>query len=149
MRRHEIAKLCLLVIISDDHVTRQSLSVTYNRSSDIVVFITSEKTPWPESASELYRLSDRRLSAKLVPTFADRGCHVVSATYPTSPLIPKYITQLAASNETLSETLLAAEAVKIISTLMKHIAPKQFSKKPANGFYLDQINSVRIFIYCF
>jgi hypothetical protein len=27
-------------------------------------------------------LSDRRLSAKLVPTFADRGCHMVSATDP-------------------------------------------------------------------
>jgi hypothetical protein len=35
-------------------------------------------TPWPETASELYRPSDRRLSAKLVPTFSDRGCHVVS-----------------------------------------------------------------------
>jgi hypothetical protein len=34
------------------------------------------------SASELYRSSDRRLSAKLVPTFADRWCHVVSATDP-------------------------------------------------------------------
>jgi hypothetical protein len=40
------------------------------------------KTPWPESASELYRLSDRRLSAKLVPTFADRESHVVSVTEP-------------------------------------------------------------------
>jgi hypothetical protein len=30
-------------------------------------------TPWLYSASELYRLSDCRLSAKLVPTFADRG----------------------------------------------------------------------------
>jgi hypothetical protein len=39
-----------------------------------------KKTPWPEPASELYRPSDRRLSAKLVPNFADRGCHVVSAT---------------------------------------------------------------------
>jgi hypothetical protein len=29
-----------------------------------------------------YRPSDRRLSAKLVPTFADRGCHVVSVTDP-------------------------------------------------------------------
>jgi hypothetical protein len=38
------------------------------------------QTPWPESASELYRPSDRRLSTKLVPTFADRGCHVVSVT---------------------------------------------------------------------
>jgi hypothetical protein len=28
---------------------------------------------WPESASELYRPSNRRLTAKLVPTFADRG----------------------------------------------------------------------------
>jgi hypothetical protein len=41
-----------------------------------------KKTPWPESASELYRLRDRRLSAKLVPTFADRGCHIVSVTDP-------------------------------------------------------------------
>jgi hypothetical protein len=35
-----------------------------------------------QSASELYLPSDRRLSAKLVPTFADRGCRVVSATDP-------------------------------------------------------------------
>jgi hypothetical protein len=35
-----------------------------------------------QSASELYRSSDRRRSAKLVPTLADRGCHVVSATSP-------------------------------------------------------------------
>jgi hypothetical protein len=35
-----------------------------------------------ESASELYRPSDRRLSAKVVPTFADRGRHVVSVTGP-------------------------------------------------------------------
>jgi hypothetical protein len=33
-------------------------------------------------ASELYRPSDRRLPAKLVPTFADTGCRVVSATDP-------------------------------------------------------------------
>jgi hypothetical protein len=36
--------------------------------------------PWSESASELYRPSDRRLFSKLVPTFADRGCHVVNVT---------------------------------------------------------------------
>jgi hypothetical protein len=41
-----------------------------------------KKIPWPESASELYRPNDRRLSAKLVSTFADRGCHVVSVTDP-------------------------------------------------------------------
>jgi hypothetical protein len=39
-------------------------------------------TPWSESASELYRPSDRRLSAKWLPTFADRGCHVVSVSNP-------------------------------------------------------------------
>jgi hypothetical protein len=39
-------------------------------------------TPWPESASELYRPSDGRLSAKLVLKFADRGSHVVSVTDP-------------------------------------------------------------------
>jgi hypothetical protein len=27
-----------------------------------------KKTPWPQSVSELYRPSDRRLSARLVPT---------------------------------------------------------------------------------
>jgi hypothetical protein len=40
------------------------------------------QTPWPESTNELYRLIDHRLSAKLVPIFADRGCHVVSVTDP-------------------------------------------------------------------
>jgi hypothetical protein len=39
-------------------------------------------TPWPDSASEIYIPSDSRLSAKLVPTFADRGCCVISATDP-------------------------------------------------------------------
>jgi hypothetical protein len=34
------------------------------------------------SASELYRPSDRRLSTKLVSTFADRRCHIVSVTNP-------------------------------------------------------------------
>jgi hypothetical protein len=45
------------------------------------------KTPWSESVSELYRLSDRRLSAKLLPTFVDRGCHVVSVTDPYGRII--------------------------------------------------------------
>jgi hypothetical protein len=38
-----------------------------------------KQTPRPSSTSELYRPSDRRLSAKLVPTLADRGCCVVTA----------------------------------------------------------------------
>jgi hypothetical protein len=42
----------------------------------------NKQTPWSESASELYRPSNRRLSAKSLPTFADRGCHVVSVMDP-------------------------------------------------------------------
>jgi pyruvate kinase len=41
-----------------------------------------KKTPWTESASELYRQIDRRLSVKLVPTFSATRCRVVSATDP-------------------------------------------------------------------
>jgi hypothetical protein len=43
---------------------------------------TNKQTHWPESASELYQPRDRRLSAKIVPTFADTGCNVVSMTDP-------------------------------------------------------------------
>jgi hypothetical protein len=46
-----------------------------------------KKTPWPESASELYQPSDRRLSAKRLPTFANRGCHVVSVTDPYARIL--------------------------------------------------------------
>jgi hypothetical protein len=42
------------------------------------------KRLWPDSASELYRPSDRCLSAKLVPNFSDIGYHVVSVTDPYS-----------------------------------------------------------------
>jgi hypothetical protein len=44
--------------------------------------ITTLKTPWPESANELYRSSEYLLSAKLMPTFAGRKRHVVSVTDP-------------------------------------------------------------------
>jgi hypothetical protein len=43
--------------------------------------LKTKQTPWTESASELYRQSDHRLSAKLVPTFTDRYC-VSSAADP-------------------------------------------------------------------
>jgi hypothetical protein len=47
------------------------------------LYMTKNKqTPWSESASVLYYPGNRRLSAKLVPTFADRGCHVVNVTDP-------------------------------------------------------------------
>jgi hypothetical protein len=44
-------------------------------------------TPWPESVSELYRQSDCRLPAKLMPTFADRGRYVVSMTDPYGHIV--------------------------------------------------------------
>jgi hypothetical protein len=47
----------------------------------------NRQSPWSESVSELYRLSDRRLSAKLLLNFADRGCHVVSVTDPYGRII--------------------------------------------------------------
>jgi hypothetical protein len=52
------------------------------KDNDFSIFTVKKKTPWSESASELYRPSDRRLSAKWLPTFAERGCHVVSVTDP-------------------------------------------------------------------
>jgi hypothetical protein len=36
-----------------------------------------QRTLWPELVSEMYRQNDRRLSSKLVSTFADRKWHVV------------------------------------------------------------------------
>jgi hypothetical protein len=39
------------------------------------------------AVSELYRPSGRRLSAKLAPTFAERGCHVVSVTDPYGSIL--------------------------------------------------------------
>jgi hypothetical protein len=46
----------------------------------VLLKIIDSLSPWPESVSELYRPSDCHLSAKLVPTFADTGRHMVSMT---------------------------------------------------------------------
>jgi hypothetical protein len=43
-----------------------------------------KKTPWSESASELYRPSDRRLSAKLVPPSAIEGATWLAWQIPTA-----------------------------------------------------------------
>jgi hypothetical protein len=48
------------------------------------------QTPWLYSASELYRPSGRRLSSKLVSTFADRGCRVVSAIDTHGRILSRY-----------------------------------------------------------
>jgi hypothetical protein len=52
-----------------------------------VCWPSPKKPPLPESASELYRPSDRLLSAKLVPAFADRELHVVSVTDPNGRIL--------------------------------------------------------------
>jgi hypothetical protein len=54
----------------------KGVGLEVNAEKTKYILLQKKKTPWSESAS------DRRLSAKLVPTFADRGCHVVSMTDP-------------------------------------------------------------------
>jgi hypothetical protein len=49
--------------------------------------LSNKQTQRPESASDLYRLSDSCLPAKLVPTFADRGYHMVSVTDPYGRIV--------------------------------------------------------------
>jgi hypothetical protein len=53
-----------------------------NQENQQMILKDEPPPPWPEFASELYRPSDRRLLTKLVLTFADRVCHVVSVTDP-------------------------------------------------------------------
>jgi hypothetical protein len=62
---------------SDYHIVKYFARQTIKCTS---VF-QNEQSPWPQSASELYRLSDRRLM-ELVPPFVDRRCRVVSVTDP-------------------------------------------------------------------
>jgi hypothetical protein len=56
--------------------------VMINENGLIVKYQRHKKNPWFYFASELYRQSDRRMSAKLVPTFADKGRRVIRATDP-------------------------------------------------------------------
>jgi hypothetical protein len=56
----------------------QETSTRHYLERDDFIYICTQK---------LYRPNDRRLSAKLVPTFADRGRHVVSATNPHGSIL--------------------------------------------------------------
>jgi hypothetical protein len=67
------------------HVQPLSLHVTKHKRGmklSMKRAVNTKQTPWLLSASELYGPSDFHLSEKLVPTFADRGCHMVSVTDP-------------------------------------------------------------------
>jgi hypothetical protein len=46
------------------------------------MLLLSARTPWTESASELYRPSESRFSSNLVLIFVDRECHVVGVKDP-------------------------------------------------------------------
>jgi CBS-domain-containing membrane protein len=70
-----------ITIKIQDIVHRPAFYLKHN-VSETGFYQNKQQTPWLESASKLYRPSDPRLLVKLVPTFADRGCHVVSVTDP-------------------------------------------------------------------
>jgi hypothetical protein len=50
------------------YLPRRETSI-FRQQDGLIFACLTKKTPWPQSASELYRPSDRRLSAKLVSTF--------------------------------------------------------------------------------
>ena len=56
---------------------------------------TDTTPPWPKSASELYQQSGRRRSAKLVPTFAERGVSRGQRNGSPRPLISVFWTGAA------------------------------------------------------
>jgi hypothetical protein len=68
------------MLMMQEHVFRKS--VLYSSAVLTTTKKQKKQTLWPESTSELYQPRDRRLSAKLVPTFADIGCHAGSVTGP-------------------------------------------------------------------
>jgi hypothetical protein len=75
-----LSNICLKTIV---HSSKYFKNETCPEQFQSILQKTKTKqTQWSESESELYRPSDRRLSAKSLPTFADKGCHVVSVTDP-------------------------------------------------------------------
>jgi hypothetical protein len=73
-------KKCISVSVDED---RQTFVTVLQNKDNIKRSLTKvSKTRWPQSGSQLYQPSGSSLSAKLVPTFADRKFGVVSATDP-------------------------------------------------------------------
>jgi hypothetical protein len=69
-------------VARSEHCTHALVTDGSTISTSVSVVRMHRISHWPESARELYRPSDRLFSAKLVPTFPVRGCHVVSVTDP-------------------------------------------------------------------
>jgi hypothetical protein len=59
--------------LQEIHFLKEAYAERGKARVKLSLHLTKKKTPWPESESELYRPSDRRSSAKLVPTFEGRG----------------------------------------------------------------------------
>jgi hypothetical protein len=59
-------------------MSSQTVAGQYGREQNSWAWVRRRELYWP---------SDRRLSARLVPTLEDRGCRVVSATNPPQSLI--------------------------------------------------------------
>jgi hypothetical protein len=75
----------LILTLSNDNVSSAEAYTTLNVTKKKKK--KKEKNLWPESASELYQLSYRHLSAKLLPTFEDRGVsHSQCGGFPTAAI---------------------------------------------------------------
>jgi hypothetical protein len=81
------SKLALILEIKIQTTWR--IYIVIHRRYIIIIILRNKtkQTPLSESASELYRPSDHRLSGEWFPTFADKGCHVVSMTDPYGRII--------------------------------------------------------------
>jgi hypothetical protein len=77
--RHQLMKQISHKMRSFERTNKNS-KLSFMRIKDTTGL--KKKTRWSESVSELYRQSERHMSAKLVPTFADTGCRVVSSMDP-------------------------------------------------------------------
>jgi hypothetical protein len=91
--RNELAQVtCPIVVLSGETniLTDIHLPVPVGKLrilSHAFHFSGAKESPWPESASELCRPSSRRMSVKLVPTFADGRCCVVGAADPNGRIL--------------------------------------------------------------
>jgi hypothetical protein len=83
----------LKALVTSHKTTWHHTSETYNVAFFAVCKLKKKnQLPWSESASKLYRPSDRLLSAKWLPTCADRGCRVVSVTDPSGRILSVFYT---------------------------------------------------------
>jgi hypothetical protein len=69
----DLNSACISIPLRMLHAPAISSSSNHHCNNTWPKLPTNKKTPWLQSTSELYRPSDRRLSAKLVPIVSDRG----------------------------------------------------------------------------